>query len=162
AARRDEGVRCIVLAGAGRAFCAGGDLKAMLAMKNRDEFRAYIQLYQQLSAEMWQLEKPTLAAVHAYALAGGFQLALLSDIRIAAEDAVFGLPDTPLGINPTSGMTWWLPRIVGMGWARHLVLTGDNIDARQAERIGLVTRVIPAAELEREARTLAGKMAGYP
>jgi enoyl-CoA hydratase/carnithine racemase len=162
AARRDSAVRCLLLVGAGRAFCAGGDLKAMLTMKDKEEFRAYIQLFQQLSGEMRRVEKPSLAAVHGYALAGGFELALTCDLRIASEEAVFGLPDTPLGVSPTSGMTWLLPRIVGLGWAKHLAFTGERIDARQAERIGLVTRVVPTARLEQEAVELAMAIAANP
>jgi enoyl-CoA hydratase/carnithine racemase len=161
-ARRDPAVGCVVLTGAGRAFCAGGDLKAMLAMKDKDEFRAYIELYQRFSATMRQLGKPSLAAVNGYALAGGFELALLCDLRIAAESATFGLPDSALGLSPTSGMTYLLPRVVGLGWAKHLTFTGDSIDARQAERIGLVTRVVPAAELEEAALGLARKIAHHP
>jgi enoyl-CoA hydratase/carnithine racemase len=162
AARRDPAVRCLLVLGAGRAFCAGGDLKAMLAMKDREEFRAYIQLLQQLSGEMRRVGKPSVAAVHGYALAGGFELALTCDLRIASEEAVFGLPDTPLGLSPTSGMTWLLPRIVGLGWAKHLAFTGERIDARQAERIGLVTRVVPTARLEQEAVELATAIAAHP
>src|SRR5204862_6970645 len=115
-----------------------------------------------LSTERRRLATPTIAAVQGYAVAGGFERALVCDLRSAAEGTVFGLPDTPLGISPTSGMTWLLPRVVGLGWAKHLALTGENIDAAQAERIGLVTRVVSAAELEREALGLAQKMASYP
>ncbi len=160
-ARRDQNVRCIVVTGRGRAFSAGGDLKAMLAM-SKPEFREYILLLQRLSAEMRRLAKPSIAAVNGYALAGGFELAVICDIRIAADDAVFGLPDTPVGMSPTSGMTYLLPRIIGMGWAKHLTLTGETIDAAQAERIGLVTRVVPAGQLEAAALALAQGVAKHP
>jgi enoyl-CoA hydratase len=158
----DAAVRCVVLTGVGRAFCAGGDLKAMLAMQDKEEFRAYIGLYQRLSAALRQLGKPSVAAVNGYALAGGFELAVVCDLRVAADSATFGLPDSVLGLSPTSGMTYLLPRIVGMGWARHLTLTGESIDARQAERIGLVTRVVPEADLEAEALNLARTIARNP
>ena len=160
-ARRDEAVRCIVVTGRGRAFSAGGDLKAMLTM-SKPQFREYILLFQRLSAEMRRLAKPSIAAVNGYALAGGFELSIICDIRIAADDAVFGLPDTPVGMSPTSGMTYLLPRIIGMGWAKHLALTGENIDAAEAERIGLVTRVVPAGALEETALELAHRVAKYP
>jgi enoyl-CoA hydratase/carnithine racemase len=87
---------------------------------------------------------------------------VICDIRIAAEDTVFGLPDTPIGLSPTSGLTYLLPRIIGTGWAKYLTLTGERFDVRQAERIGLVTRVVPASDLEREALTLAQRLGGYP
>lgn len=160
-ARRDEAIRCVVVTGAGRAFCAGGDLKEMPTM-GTEEFREYILLLQRLSGEMRRLAKPSIAAVNGYALAGGFELAVICDIRIAANGAVFGLPDTALGISPTSGMTYLLPRIVGMGWAKHLTLTGESIDARQAERIGLVTRVVPVDELEQAALQMARAIAAHP
>jgi enoyl-CoA hydratase len=159
--RRDEAVGCAVIVGAGRAFSAGGDLKAMLNM-TRDEFREYILLLQRLSAEMRRVAKPIIAAIHGYALAGGLELAVNCDIRVAAEDAKFGLPDTPVGMSPTSGMTFGLPRVVGMGWAKHLALTGEMIDAAQAERIGLVTLVVPAAQVEEAAHAMARRIAGHP
>ena len=159
--RRDDVVRCAVVAGAGRAFSAGGDLKAMLAM-HREEFREYILALQRLSAEMRRVSKPIIAAIHGYALAGGMELAVNCDIRIAAEDAKFGLPDTPVGMSPTSGMTFALPRIVGMGWAKYLAFTGETIDAAQARRIGLVTHIVPAGELEEAAGALARRIAAHP
>ncbi len=160
-ARRDQDVRCIVVTGNGRAFSAGGDLKAMLAM-TREEFREYILLFQRLSAEMRRLAKPSIAAINGYALAGGFELAVICDLRVAADDAVFGLPDTPVGVSPTSGMTYLLPRIVGMGWAKYLAFTGETISAAQAERIGLVTRVVPADKLEPTAIGIAQSVAKHP
>jgi enoyl-CoA hydratase/carnithine racemase len=159
--RSDAAVRCAVIAGAGRAFSAGGDLKAMLEM-TLDEFREYILLLQRLSAEMRRVSKPLVAAIHGYALAGGLEVAVNCDIRVAAEDAKFGLPDTPVGMSPTSGMTFALPRIVGMGWAKHLAFTGETIDAAQAQRIGLVTRVVPADRLEDTALAMARRIAGHP
>lgn len=159
--RRDEAIRCIVLTGSGRAFSTGADLDALSAM-GKAEFREYIMLLQRLSSEMRRLAKPSIAAVNGYALAGGFELALLCDLRLGADTAVFGLPDTPLGLSPTSGMTYLLPRMVGMGWAKHLAFTAETIDARQAERIGLLTRVVPTAELDRVAREMAHAVAGHP
>jgi enoyl-CoA hydratase/carnithine racemase len=159
--RRDAAARCAVIIGAGRAFSAGGDLKAMLHM-HRDEFREYILLLQRLSAEMRRVSKPLIAAIHGYALAGGLELAVNCDIRVAADDAKFGLPDTPVGMSPTSGMTFALPRIVGMGWAKYLAFTGETIDAAQAQRIGLVTHVVPADRLEETAHAMARRIAAHP
>jgi enoyl-CoA hydratase/carnithine racemase len=159
--RSDPRLQCAVLAGTGRAFSAGGDLTAMLTM-DKASFREYILLLQRLSASARALPKPLIAALHGYVLAGGFELALICDIRIAADDTIFGLPDTPIGLSPTSGLTYLLPRIVGMGWAKHLTLIGERFDARQAERIGLVTRVVSPADVEGEALTLAKTLASYP
>ena len=160
-ARRDQDVRCVVVTGNGRAFSAGGDLKAMLAM-TREEFREYILLFQRLSTGMRRLAKPCIAAINGYALAGGFELAIICDIRVAADDAVFGLPDTLVGVSPTSGMTYLLPRVVGIGWAKYLAFTGETISAAQAERIGLVTRVVPSGELEPAVLDIARSIARHP
>jgi enoyl-CoA hydratase/carnithine racemase len=160
-AARDPDVGCLVLAGEGRAFSAGADLTAMLGM-DAAAFRAYIEQLQDLSRAMWRLPMPSVAALHGHVLAGGFELAIECDIRIAADDTVFGLPDTRIGLSPTSGMSWLLPRIVGEGWARHLLLTGESIGLRTAERIGLVTRVVDAAGLDAAAISLAASIADQP
>lgn len=157
----DPGVRCIVLMGNGRSFCAGGDLSAFLAMDGA-EFAAYIEVLQALARRMRALRIPTIAAVHGYVLAGGFELAAGCDIRIAADDAIFGLPDTGIGLSPTSGLSFLLPRIVGEGVARDLLLAGERFDARRAEEVGLVSRVVPAGSLEGAARALAATIAGHP
>ena len=160
-AGRDRSVGAILLTSAGRAFSAGGDLTAMLAMDSA-AFRAYIEQLQALSLAMQRLAVPTVAALRGHVLAGGFELAIECDIRVAADDATFGLPDTTIGLSPTSGMSWRLPRIVGEGWARQLLLTGETIDVVTAERIGLVTRVVPAVELEAAALALAESIAAQP
>jgi enoyl-CoA hydratase len=160
-ARRDPATRCVLLTGTGRAFSTGADLTQLLGL-DAAAFREYVLLLQRLASAMRRLDKPSLAAVNGYALAGGFELAVICDIRLAADTAVFGLPDTPLGLSPTSGMTYLLPRIVGLGWAKHLALTAETIDARQAERIGLVTGVVPAADLDRVARETARVVASHP
>ena len=165
AAGRERETRCLVVTGAGRAFCAGGDLTAMLEMverRDRGRFGAYVRSLMELSAALRAIPQPSIAAIGGYALAGGFELALMCDLRIAATDAVFGLPDTPLGLSPTSGMTYLLPRVVGLGWAKHLTLTAEQIDAATAERIGLVTRVVAPSELEETALALAATLAASP
>ena len=100
-----------------------------------------------VSAAFRACPKPIVAAVHGYALAGGFELALMCDVRFAARGTQFGLPDTPLGLSPTSGMTWLLPRVVGLGRAMYLTLAAESIDADEAERIGLVNRVTEPGDL---------------
>lgn len=158
---KDKQVHALVLTGSGRAFSAGGDIKAFHAM-NQTSFGKFIQLLSQLSKAIHKLNKPVIAAVNGYALAGGFELALMCDVRIAAYSATFGLPDTPLGLSPTSGMTYLLPRVIGLGRAMHLVLSGDPIDAQGAERIGLVSKVVEDDALLGAAGRLANKLASFP
>ena len=153
--------QCLVIAGNGRAFSAGADLTGMLAM-SVPEFTTFIDRLQELARRMRALTIPTVAAVQGHALAGGFELALACDIRVAASNAVFGLPDTGIGLSPTSGMSYLLPRVVGEGWARHLLLAGEWIDAAVAERIGLVTRVVAPDDLAATAAALARDLAAHP
>jgi enoyl-CoA hydratase/carnithine racemase len=156
-----SGVKAAILFGRGRAFSAGGDIKAMDAMDDR-AFADTISLYMRVAASFRSCPKPIIAAVHGYALAGGFELALICDVRIAAKGTQFGLPDTSLGLSPTSGMTYLLPRIVGLGRAMDLTLSADNIDAEEAWRIGLVNRLVDGDRLMAEAERYARRLASYP
>ena len=158
---RSDTFRAAVLTCRGRAFSTGGDITAMHEMDER-QFADTISRYMRLSAAFRTCPKPIVAAVHGYALAGGFELALMCDIRFAATGTRFGLPDTPLGLSPTSGMTYLLPRVVGLGRALYLALGAEEIDADEAERIGLVNRVVPPATLLAEAEAFAHQIAGYP
>lgn len=158
---RSAAIGAAVLGGRGRAFSAGGDITAMSGM-DETEFRDTIARYMRVAAAFRACAKPIVAAVHGYALAGGFELALLCDVRFAARGTVFGLPDTPLGLSPTSGMTWLLPRVIGLGRAMALTLDGEPIDVDEAERIGLVTRVVEPDALLAEAEAFAHKLAAYP
>jgi len=154
-------VGAMVLFGHGRAFSAGGDIKAMDTMVERT-FTVTIGKYMTVAAAFRACPRPIIAALHGHVLAGGFELACISDVRIAAAGTSFGLPDTPLGLSPTSGMTYLLPRIVGLGRALHLTLSAETIDAAEAERIGLVSRVVPADRLMAEAEAYARRLASYP
>ena len=156
-----ESIGAAMLTGRGRAFSAGGDITAMFGMEEA-EFRDTIARYMRVAAAFRACPKPIIAAVHGYALAGGFELALLCDVRFAARGTKFGLPDTPLGLSPTSGMTWLLPRVVGLGRAMYLTLDAEPFDADEAERIGLVSRVVERSALLAEAEAFARKLAGYP
>jgi len=158
---RDAGAGAAVLHGNGRAFSAGGDITAMSGMDDAT-FARTIHLYMEMAKDFRACRKPIVAAIHGYALAGGFELACLCDIRIAAARTVFGLPDTPLGLSPTSGMTYLLPRIVGLGRAIDLTLSAENIDATEALRIGFLTRVVEVERLLDDASRLARKIAEYP
>ncbi len=158
---RTDAVGAAVLTGRGRAFSAGGDITAMAGM-DESTFATTIAKYMQLAAAFRACRVPIVAAVHGYALAGGFELALLCDVRFAATGTQFGLPDTPLGLSPTSGMTWLLPRVVGLGRAMYLTLWAEPIDAEEALRIGLVSRVVEPDALLPEAEAFAHRLAAYP
>jgi enoyl-CoA hydratase len=160
-AESDERTRAVVISGEGRAFSAGANIGALEGM-DATRFRGTVQRFMTLALTIQRARKPVVAAVHGYAMAGGFELAVMADVRIAAEGTRFGLPDTALGLSPTSGMTWALPRLVGWGRAIDLTLAGRVIDAVEAERIGLVTRVVPAAQLIDEALAYAETIAAAP
>jgi enoyl-CoA hydratase len=150
----DAGV--LIITGAGEtSFVSGADINDIKARDGADGLAA---INSSLFAKIDRFPKPVIAAVNGYALGGGCELALACDIRVAADTAKFGQPELGLGIIPGAGATQRLPRIVGLGWAKHLVLTGDVIDAKQALEIGLVTAVMPAGQLAVRARELAKKI----
>jgi enoyl-CoA hydratase len=154
AANADVGV--LILTGAGEtSFVSGADINDIRA-RTRDDGLAAIN--SSLFAQVERFPRPTIAAVNGYALGGGCELALACDIRVAADSAKFGQPEVGLGIIPGAGGTQRLPRIVGMGWAKHLILTGDIIDAKQALEIGLVTAIMPGGQLQLRARELAKRI----
>jgi 2-(1,2-epoxy-1,2-dihydrophenyl)acetyl-CoA isomerase len=155
----DRGVRAIVLTGAGRAFCAGQDLRERLepgALPLADEIRAR---YNPLIRTMRALPKPIVAAVNGVAAGAGASIAFACDIRLAAEGASFLLAFGRVGLIPDSGATWLLPRLVGGAKAAELALTTEPLPAADAERFGLVARVVAADDLLREARALAARLA---
>lgn len=142
----DPTVRVIALRGAGpRGFCAGADLKESDAGPGSSP--PPLPAGQSTWIEAFdRIRKPLVAVVHGYCFGGGLEIALACDVRIANEDAAFALPETGLGLIPGGGGTQRLPRLVGLGAALSLMLTGERIDAREAFRIGLVTRLLPAGE----------------
>jgi 2-(1,2-epoxy-1,2-dihydrophenyl)acetyl-CoA isomerase len=156
---RDRAVRAVVLTGAGRAFCAGQDLKerlqpdaAPLAVELRERYNPVI-------LAMRSLDQPIVGAVNGVAAGAGASLAFACDIRIAAEGASFVLAFGRIGLVPDSGATWFLPRLVGPAKAAELALAGESLSAVDAERFGLVARVVAADELAAEARSLALRLA---
>ncbi|MSO49301.1 MAG: hypothetical protein EXQ49_05270 [Acidobacteria bacterium] len=152
----DDSVGAIVITGAGdTVFVSGADINAIKA-RTRDDGLAAIN--SSLFAAIDKCPKVTIAAVNGLALGGGCELALSCDLRIAAAHAKFGQPEVGLGIIPGAGATQRLPRIVGLGRAKHLILTGDAIDAQRALDWGLVSAVVPAAELMTHALALAEKV----
>ncbi len=141
----DEGIGCIVITGSEKAFAAGADIGAMATL-------TYMEAYKgDFITRNWEalrsVRKPVIAAVAGFALGGGCELAMMCDVIIAADSAKFGQPEIKLGIIPGAGGTQRLPRAVGKAKAMDMVLTGRMMDAAEAERAGLVSRVVPAAEL---------------
>ncbi|MBX6321276.1 MAG: enoyl-CoA hydratase [Rhodospirillaceae bacterium] len=153
----DEAVRAIVLTGSERAFAAGADVREMQGRTYMEVFRSdFIAPWERLS----RCRKPTIAAVAGVALGGGCEIAMMCDIIIAAESARFGQPEITLGILPGAGGTQRLTRAVGKAKAMDLCLTGRMMDAAEAERAGLVSRVVPAERLIDEALAIAERIAG--
>ncbi|HXH27477.1 MAG TPA: enoyl-CoA hydratase-related protein [Candidatus Polarisedimenticolia bacterium] len=160
-ASADAAVGVLIVTGAGeKAFVAGADINE-LATQTPLEGAAYARAGQAVLTRLERLGKPSIAAINGYALGGGLELALACTLRIAAEEARLGLPETGLAIIPGYGGTQRLSRLVGRGKALEMILTGEPIDAAEAHRIGLVNRVVPRADLlsaaEGLARTLLGR-----
>ncbi len=163
--RDDDDLRVAILTGAGdRAFCSGADLRGVAEF-----YRSLTSAERLRRAEHepglggisrnLEIDKPIVAAINGHCLAGGLEIALACDLRIASENASFGLPEVTRGIIPGAGGTQRLPRLIGPERALDLILTGRRIDAREAERIGLVTRVVPQGRLRDEAVALANQIA---
>jgi enoyl-CoA hydratase len=158
----DEAVKALILTGSGeKAFVAGADISQM-QNNTPAEVTKFMELGQETLRFMETMGKPSIAAVNGFALGGGTEIALACDIRIASENARFGQPEILIGILPGWGGTQRLPRLVGMGIAKELILGGGQIDAKRAHEIGLVNKVVPLAGLMEEAKKMAGKFAALP
>lgn len=157
-AREDTFVATVILTGGGNAFCAGEDLKETAAGKSIEQWIEEAERLQNIQRMIMKLGKPVIAAVSGYALGGGCEFAMGCDLRIADESARFGFPETGVGLTVTNAGTKLLTHLVGLGKAKELILCGDFIDAREAERIGLVNRVVAPEDLMPEAMALARKM----
>ena len=163
---QDKNIRVILLTGKGRAFCAGADVKQMAqrldepggAERDMTQISDRVSLY----VLMQKCDKPIICAVNGVAAGGGLDLALACDIRIASDQARFAEVFIRRGMIPASGGTYFLPRLVGIDRALLMAWTGDMVDAKEAERIGLVTMVVPHAELEIAAMEVAEKLAKGP
>jgi enoyl-CoA hydratase len=157
----DDGVRAIVLQGAGeRAFVAGADIKEFPSLRESPpEEGGSARGIQKLGARMDKARTPFVAAIQGFCLGGGLELAMACDIRVATEDAQLGQPEIKLGLIPGGGGTQRLPRLVGLGRAQYLNMTGDPIDAKTAYEWGLVERVVPREELLEAATGIARSIA---
>lgn len=153
----DLSIRVVIFTGAGRAFVAGADI-AEMSVFYPGQGRTLAKKGSSVMERIDFLEQVTIAAVNGYALGGGCELAMSCDLRIASEKAVFGQPEVGLGITPGFSGTQRLPRIVGHAKAKEMILTGDPISAAEAERIGLINKVVPAGELMEATRDMAERI----
>ena len=163
--RADANVRAVIVKGAGRGFCAGGDVKSFGESLRADPLTAMRTLAMYLHAgvaEMRRMEKPVIAQVHGVAAGAGMSLALACDLTIAAQTAQFIIAYGKVGLSPDGSATYFLPRLVGPKKALEIFYIGDPIDADEALRLGLVNRVLPDAELEKETQALAQRLAQGP
>jgi enoyl-CoA hydratase/carnithine racemase len=155
----DPDARVVILTGGGdRAFCAGGDLKERNGMTD-EAWRAQHIIFEQAAMRLLRCPVPVIAAVEGFALAGGCELAILSDFIVAGETAVFGVPETTLGIFPGIGGTQLLPRILGAPLAKELIFTGRRMRADEAKATGLVNHLVPAGQAKAKAREIAETIA---
>jgi enoyl-CoA hydratase len=161
--QRDESVRVLIFTGEGRAFSVGADIKELGQLFDQEvnlfDMRTSFVRMQQVTKTLIEMPKPTIAAVNGYALGAGAELAILCDIRIASDKARIGFPEVKVGLYETNGVTHILPRLVGLGKAKELMMIGEFIDAEEARRIGLVEKVVPHKELMIETLAMANKIA---
>jgi enoyl-CoA hydratase/carnithine racemase len=162
AAEKNDECRVVVITGAGRAFCAGGDVEFMAGLQKAGDvasFRKLLDAGRDVILQIATMPKPVIAAINGVAAGAGCNLALACDFRIASEAAKLGETFVRIGIHPDWGGTWLLPRLVGRSRATELLMTGRMLDAVEAQRIGMIDRVVPSTglvnEVERLARTLA-------
>lgn len=154
---KDEAVKAAIVTGEGKAFVAGADIAQMKELDSVGG-RALIAKGHSVMNFIEAIEKPVIAAVNGFALGGGCELAMACDIRIASEKAKFGQPEVNLGITPGFGGTQRLPRLVGKGMAKYMIMTADMVDAAEAHRIGLVEKVVPVDALMDTCKALAEKI----
>jgi len=153
----DPLVKVLIITGEGRAFSAGADLKESKT-RTMEEYRDYLVELQETSRKIIRFEKPTIAAINGYALGSGYELALACDIRIAAEDAQIGSPEAMVTSSITGGAFRLIQNLIGPGKAKELLFTGQYIDGKEAERIGLVNKSVPLKKLEYATREMAEKI----
>ena len=165
-AAADDDIRCIVLRGEGKGFSAGADLADVIEGDGNaagPDLGEYLRkTYGRLITRIVSIEKPIVAALHGPVYGAGLGLALACDLRIAADSAKFSVAFIKIGLMPDAGVTFFLPRIVGLGRAMQMSMLGEALDAEEAHRVGLVNKVVPDESLEEETAALAGQLAGLP
>jgi 2-(1,2-epoxy-1,2-dihydrophenyl)acetyl-CoA isomerase len=162
---QEPSIRCVAIIGVGRAFCTGGDVERLAALKEANDterFESLVRMGIQVVKRIDAMGKPVIAAVNGAAAGAGASLALACDIRIASQNASIGLTFTRIGLHPDWGAAYFLPRLIGAALAAELIYTGGMINAKRADRLGLFNSVVPAGELEAAVRGLAGQIAGGP
>ncbi len=158
----DDAIGAVIVTGSEKAFAAGADIKEIVEIASPVAAHHFVSRIHVVFDKIERLSKPVIAAVSGFALGGGCELALVCDIRIASESAIFGLPEIKIGVIPGGGGTQRLPRLIGLGRAKELLFGGDSIDAMEAYRIGLVNKVVPVDSLLNEARKTAEKFIAQP
>ena len=164
-ASQDASVRAVVLTGAGRGFCAGGDLEFILDLRKRnasDELKVLLETGKEMCLAIATMTKPVIAAVNGPAAGGGMNLALAADMRIASDQASFAESFAKVGLYPDFGGTYFLPRIVGPALSAELFYTAETLSAEDALRLGIVNRVFPADKFEEETQKIVDVLAGAP
>jgi len=159
---RDKDVRCVMVTGAGRAFCAGQDLKGRTPGQKGSLGASLREKYNPMIRQVRRMDKIVIAAVNGVAAGAGCNLALACDLRVASEEAKFIQSFVRVGLAPDSGGSVILPRLVGLSKAMELLLLGDTVDAQEAQRIGLVARVFPAADFSGSAKEIGARVAKAP
>lgn len=162
---KDQSIRCVVLSGSGRAFCAGADLASLKKRGVGSEISLMEDLkegFNPIVSKMRSMDKPVVAMINGVAAGAGMGLALASDIKIMAEGAKFVEAFAKVGLVPDSGATFFMPRLFGISRAMELAFTGGSMDAKEAERLGAVNMVVPLDQLEAKTRELAEKLAKGP
>ncbi len=166
----DDEMRVLVITGAGRGFCAGADIGGMAGGAGRETGtsgaeqirQGLIQSAGKIIPRIQKLQKPTIAMVNGAAVGGGFDITLACDLRVGSENARFMNAFVRIGLFPGWGGTWFYPRVMGLGKALEFLFTGDFMEAKEAERLGVLNRLVPADELEKETMSLARKIANGP
>lgn len=156
----DGNIRVVIVTGAGgRAFCVGADINAWAALEPLDMWRSWVRDGHRAFQRLASLRQPTIAAINGFAFGGGLELALATDLRIAAETATFAAPEVKIGTLPGWAGTRRLPEAIGAARAKQMIFSGETIDAATAERWGLVNEIVPDSELMARARALAAAIA---
>ncbi len=156
-AGQDSNIKVLIITGEGRAFSTGADLKESKT-RSIEDYRKYLEALQETTRNILRFEKPTIAAINGYALGSGYELALACDIRITANEAQIGSPEAKVTSSVTGGAMRLIQDLVGPAKAKELLFTGDYIDGREAQRIGLVNHAVPLAQLLAEAEKMAQKI----